>query len=137
VVDGAHLNAEQRGDATNVTQIQRYMTQPDTGATTAQPREQGRLIIDRFRLTNGRVTLTSDLLSKPEDLALDDVVVEGIGRSSGGATYSEATEAVLNPILRAARAALQNRLRDAAGDAARDEVKKKASERVQELLNRE
>jgi hypothetical protein len=73
----------------------------------------------------------------PEELELDDVVVDGIGRSSGGATYTEATEAVLNPIVLAARAAVQNRLRDAAADAARDEVKEKVSERLEELLEKD
>jgi hypothetical protein len=134
VVSGAHLNAEQRGDATNLTEIQRYMT--STEPATAEPAAPGRVIIDRFRLTNGRMTLTSDLLSKPEDVELEDVVVNGIGRSSGGATYAEATEAVLTPIVGAARAAVQSRLRDAATDAARDEVQEKASERLKELLDR-
>jgi hypothetical protein len=40
VVDGAHLNAEQRGDATNITQIQRYMTRPDAAAP-PDPRDEG------------------------------------------------------------------------------------------------
>jgi hypothetical protein len=136
VVDGAHLNAEQRGDVTNITEIQSYMTRSDDAAP-AEPAARGRVIIDRFRMTNGRVTLTSDLLNKPEDLELDDVTVDGIGRSSGGATYDEATEAVLTPILGAARAAVQRRLRDAATDAAREEVQEKASERLKELLDRE
>jgi uncharacterized protein involved in outer membrane biogenesis len=141
VVDGAHLNAEQRGDATNLTEIQSYMTRSGEAAPSSEPAEPGRVIINQFRLTNGRVTLTSELLSKPEDIELEDVVVNGIGRDSGGATYDEATEAVLTPILGAARAAVQSRLQDAAADAAREEVEEevqeKASERLNELLNRE
>ncbi len=137
IVDAAHLNAEQRGDATNLTEIQRYMTAADRAGATAKPSAQGRVIIDRFRLTNGRVTLTSDVLSKPEDIELEDVVVEGIGRSTGGATYDEASEAVLAPILQAARAAVQSRLRDEAVDAAREEIEEKASDKLKELLDRE
>jgi hypothetical protein len=137
VVDGAHLNAEQRGDATNLTDIQRYMSQSAGAAETPSDSPQGRVIIDRFRLTNARVTLTSEHLSKPEDIELDDVVVNGIGRSAGGATYDEATEAVLTPILREARSAVEQRLRDTAVDAAREGVQQKASERLKELLERQ
>jgi hypothetical protein len=132
VVDGAHLNAEQRGDATNLTEIQRHMTASSAPAT-QPPAAQGRVIIDRFRLVNSHVTLTSELLSKPEDLTLEEVVVNEIGRRAGGVTYDEATEAMLAPILGAARTAVQRRLRDAAGDAARDELREKASERLREL----
>src|SRR5262245_12912529 len=86
LVDDAHLNAEQRGDSTNLTDIERYMSKSEkTGDQSGAP--EPRIIIDRFRLTNGHVTLTSDLLKHPEELALRDVVVENIGRSSGGATY--------------------------------------------------
>jgi hypothetical protein len=137
VVNGAHLNAEQRGDETNVTELQRFMAQSGEVASPPPAGEAGRVIIDRFRLTNARMTITSEALSKPEDVALADVVVEGIGRSSGGATYDEATEAVLTPILGAARTAVQQRLRDAAVDATREEVKERASERLNELLERE
>ncbi len=135
VVDSAHLNAEQRGDSTNLTDIEHNMGKA-SGSASAAPEEQGKVIIERFRLTNGRVTLTSELLSHPEDLALEDVVVQGVGRSTGGATYDEATAAVLNPILAAARTAVEKRLKEAAAGAARDEVKKKAADRLKGLLDR-
>jgi hypothetical protein len=129
LVSGAHLNAEQRGDSINLTDIQRYMSQsPEPSAE-----EEGRIIIDRFRLTNGRVTLTSEYLGKPEELRLEDVVVNGVGRA-GGATYSEATEAVLAPILRAARSAAEGRLREAAAGRAREEIESAAKEKLQELI---
>lgn len=138
LVDDAHLNVEQRGDASNVTAIQRHMSQSDAEQVPpAAGEEEGRIIIDRFRLTNARVTLTSELLSKPETIELDDVVVSGIGRQSGGATYGEATEAVLTPILAAARTAAQNRLRDAAVGAARDEVQDEVRDRLREALERD
>jgi uncharacterized protein involved in outer membrane biogenesis len=138
VVDGAHLNVEQRGDATNLTEIQRHLTQTDEVAAQSPKQPDARIMIDRFRLTNARVTLTSDVLNEPETLELGEVVVEGIGRNSGGATYNEATEAVLTPILAAARTAAQDRLRDAAGDAVRDELREEVEEglgdRLRELL---
>jgi hypothetical protein len=132
LVNGAHLNAEQRGDAINLSDIQRYMSQ------SAEPadEDEGRIIIERFRLTNARVTVTSDL-GKPEELELADVVVNGVGAASGGATYSEATDAILTPIVRAARSAAEGRLREAATSRAREEIEDAATERLKELTERE
>jgi hypothetical protein len=135
VVDAAHLNAEQRGSATNLTDIQSYMSKAPADAPAAG--EPGRLIIDRFRLTNARVTVTSDVLEHPEELTLADVQVDGIGRANGGATYGEATEAILTPIVAAARSAVESRLRSRATDAVKDELRDRASERLDELRNRD
>ena len=133
LVDEAHLNVEQRGDTANLAEIQRLMSQADE-AQPADGQPPRRIIIDRFRLTNARVTLTSDALSEPETLELADVVVSGIGRASGGATYGEATEAVLTPILGAARSAAEARLRDAAAGAVREELEEEARERLRDAL---
>ena len=134
VVDSAHVNAEQRGDATNLTDIEHNVN--SGSAATSPPGEEGKIIIDTFRLTHASITLTSDLFSHPQDIELDDVVVKDIGRSTGGATYAEATEAVLSPILAAAHAAVRNRLKEAAADAARNEVKKQTAEKLKDLLQK-
>ncbi|HET8698509.1 MAG TPA: hypothetical protein VFO94_13535, partial [Gammaproteobacteria bacterium] len=136
LVDDAHLNAEQRGDSTNLTDIERYMSKSsETSGDSSVP--PPRLIIDRFRLTHARVTLTSELLDHPEELELGDVTVQNIGRSAGGATYDEATEAVLTPILDAARAAVQQRLKEAAASAAREEVEQRASDKLKSLFDKD
>jgi hypothetical protein len=145
-LDGAIIHVEQREAATNLTDIQRHATAapaepPDSAA------EPGRIIIERFTLTNARVQLTSKYLAEPEDLALRDVVVEGIGRGLGGVTYAAAAEAMLSPVLAAAREAASERLRTAAADAAEaaareevqeetDEVREEINERLDELLDR-
>jgi uncharacterized protein involved in outer membrane biogenesis len=136
LVNDAHLNAEQRGDSTNLTDIEHYMSKSsEASADSSVP--PPRLIIDSFRLTHARVTLTSELLKHPEELELGDVVVQNVGRSSGGATYGEATDALLTPILDAARAAVQQRLKDAAAAAAREEVEQRASEKLKSLFDKE
>lgn len=150
-LDGALINVEQHDTASNLTDIQKYVT----GSSGESPREPGRIVIERFRLNNARVLVTSQLLNEPEELPLRDVVVEGIGSATGGATYAQAAEAMLAPVLAAARAAAADRLRTAAGaaaaDAARDELEDEAaelrdkadrlendvSERVDELLDRD
>jgi len=152
VLDGALINAEQRDTASNLTDIQKHATASSGEAPAGEP---GRIVVERFRLRNARLLITSEHLSKPEELPLDDVVVENIGQASGGATYSEAAEAMLMPVLAAARAAATQRLQVAAADAVteaareeldeerdelrreREEARQEVSEKVEELLNRE
>ena len=139
LVDAAHLNAEQHGQTTNLTDIEQRVTGADMGPKSksqAGANDEGRIIIDRFRLTHGRVTLTSDLLKHPEDLELADVSIDGIGRASGGVTYEQAAKAVLDPILRATRNAVEARLRKAAEDAARDKAESALRDRLEKSLER-
>jgi len=147
-IDGAMIQAEQRDAATNLTDIQRHATAAPSEPVPADAAEPGRIIVERFRVTNARVQLTSEHLSGPEELPLRDVLVEGIGRSTGGATYADAATAMLMPLLTAARDAAGARLRsaasEAAADAAREEVEEEADEarerideRLDELLDRD
>jgi hypothetical protein len=151
-LDGALINAEQREAAMNLTDIQKNATADSGDASAGEP---GRIIVERFRLRNGRVLVTSEHLSKPEELRLGDVVVENIGGASGGATYSEAAEAMLMPVIAAAQTAATERLRAVAGQAVSqaareeldeetrglreeaDEEREKLSEEVEGLLDRE
>jgi hypothetical protein len=136
LVDAAHLNAEQHGQTTNLTDLEQQITaRPSTSKPTTQaPANEGRIVIDHFRMTHARVTLTSDLLKHPEELELADVSVDGIGRGSGGVTYEQAAEAVLDPILRAARNAVEARLRKAAEDSARDKAERSLTDRLKKSL---
>ena len=152
VLDGALINAEQREAASNLTDIQKHATAPSGEEVSSA--EPGRIIVERFRVRNARVLVTSEHLSKPEELPLSDIVVANIGTATGGATYSEAAEAMLMPIVAAARSAAAERLRGAAADAvsdaareeldeeadklreATDEARQEVSEKVEELLDR-
>ena len=133
-LDGALINAEQRDAASNLTDIQKHATAGSGDASAAEP---GRIIVEQFRLRNGRVLVTSEYLSKPEELPLGDVVVRNIGSATGGATYSEAAESMLTPVIAAARSAAEARLRSAAGEALSEAARKELSERADELLNRD
>ena len=139
LVNAAHLNAEQHGQATNLTDLEHRVSGPSTvskSAATPAAKDQGRIIIDRFRLTHGRVTLTSDLLKHPEELELADIAVDGIGRTLGGVTYEQAAEAILDPILRATRNAVEARLRKAAESSARDKAESAVNDKLKKLLER-
>jgi hypothetical protein len=80
--------------------------------------------------------VTSEHLSKPEELPLGDVVVRDIGSATGGATYSEAAEAMLMPVIAAARSAAAERLRNAAGEALSEAARKELDEQAQRLRER-
>ncbi|HXS80073.1 MAG TPA: hypothetical protein VN818_07295 [Gammaproteobacteria bacterium] len=129
-LDGALINAEQRDAASNLTDIQKHAAADSGGAPAGEP---GRIVVERFRLRNARVLVTSEHLSKPEELPLPDVVVENIGTASGGATYSEAAEAMLMPVIAAAKSAAAERLRDVAGAAVSQATREELDERSQEL----
>lgn len=150
VLDGALINAEQRDAASNLTDIQQYASTSSGEPSAAAP---GRIAVERFRVRNARVLVTSKYLSSPEELPLRDIVVTDIG-GAAGATYAEAAEAMLLPVVAAARAAAAERLRDVAAgavsEAAReqldeesqrlreeaDEARRELSERAEELRDR-
>jgi hypothetical protein len=151
VLDGALINAEQRAAASNLTDIQKHATASSGEPAAGEPK---RIVVERFRVRDARVLVSSEYLDAPEELPLRDIVVDGIGTQTGGVTYSEAAEAMLMPVLTAARSAATERLRgaaaDAVSDAAReeledesrrlqeetDEARREVSEKVEELLER-
>ena len=99
VLDGALVNAEQREAASNLTDIQKHAT-ASSGDEPAEPAgEPARIVVERFRVNNARLLLTSEYLREPEELPLSDVVVTDIGSDTGGVTYSEAASAMLMPLI--------------------------------------
>ncbi len=65
-LDGALINAEQRDAASNLTDIQHHVS----GVAERTPaREPGRIVIERFRLRNARVLLTSEYLERARGAA--------------------------------------------------------------------
>jgi hypothetical protein len=131
-LDGASINAEQRDQAINLTDIQRNATAPAGNAES----EPGRIVIERFRLKDAHVVLTSQYLREPEELPLRDVVVENIGTAAGGATYAQAAEAMLLPVIAAAQSAAAERLKAVAAEAARDELREEVDEARDEVEER-
>ncbi len=128
VLNGALINAEQREAASNLTDIQSHATS-SSGESTGEP---GRIVVERFRVENARLLLTSKYLSEPEELTLADVVVDDIG-GTAGVTYAEAAEAMLLPVLAAARSAAADRLRAVAADAAAEAAREEVGEEVEQL----
>jgi hypothetical protein len=128
-VSGARLNAEQHSNSSNLSEILEHM---QTGGEASS--DEGRIIIDRFRLDGAQLILTSESLSKPETLELRPVTLTGLGRETGGLTYGQATDTILSAILMAARAAAGERLGHAARHAVTRELEEELRERAQDLL---
>ena len=133
ILDGALINAEQREAASNLTDIQKHATASSGEPPAGEPE---RIVVERFRVRNASVLVTSEHLSNPEELPLRDIVVENIGSATGGATYSEAAEAMLMPVLAAARSAAAARLRSAAGEAVSEAAREELEEESEELRDR-
>jgi hypothetical protein len=133
LLDGTLINAEQREVASNLTDIQEHVTSSSGEAPAGEP---ARIIVERFRVRNARVLVTSEHLSTPEELQLGDVVVSDIGTATGGVTYSEAATAMLMPVIAAARSAAAERLRRAAGDAVSEAAREELEEESAELRER-
>lgn len=132
VLTGALINAEQREAASNLTDIQRHAT----GSSADTQGSPARIVIQRFRVVDARVLVTSEYLGEPEELPLEDVVVEGIGSAGRGVTYSEAAEAMLLPVLAAARSAAAERLRSVAAKVAADAAREELGDDVDELRDK-
>lgn len=131
LVDGARLYAEQHGERNNLAEM---LDRTGSDEPEPTPEDEGRIIIDRFRLAGGRIQLTADQLDSAQSVDLDDVSMQDIGRSAGGITYSEATDVILEAIFAAARTAVRDRLQEAAGDAVRREVEDEVRDRLGEEL---
>ncbi len=136
-LQGATLNVEQHDASTNVTQILDHLEHgggADSAASAGpQTASAQKLIIDRFELTGGRITLTSSLLNGPQTIELPQIVVKDVGRAQGGLTYDAAAAAILRPILTAARDAVRDRLGKAAGESAKKKLEGAARQRLKEL----
>jgi hypothetical protein len=133
-LDGASINAEQRETAINLTDIQHNATaSAGNGGGGGEP---GRIVVERFQLKDARVVLTSQYLHEPEELPLRDIVVENIGGATGGATYAQAAEAMLLPVIAAAQSAAAERLKAVAGAAASEELREEVDEARDEAKQR-
>lgn len=133
LVNGSDLYAEERGGTTNLGMLLERVRAADEPAQEAEPSE--RIMIRRFVMTNARVHLDSEQLDRDAVLELPEVVVENVGTGTGGVTYDEAAEALLGPVLAAARTAVRNQAGRALSDAASREIEEAAREELERLLD--
>ncbi len=141
LVDGAHLVYERNATTSNLDtllqNVGRYSGGDDTDET------ETRMVIRTFKLTNGEVTLRSELLPEELTVEIPELTVRDIGERSGGATVTEVAKQLLQPVLERTKNIAENRLRqelDAAKAEAQRElenaVEQQKQKALQELKNR-
>lgn len=86
-----------------------------------------KIIIERFSLTDGDITVSHDRLSKVIEVPMPDLVLTDIGRSSNGATISQASTQIFQQITREATKAV-------AGSALVSEVRNQVEGFLEEQL---
>ncbi len=95
-IDGARLIAEQKLRRNNLRQILGNLRDfADTGEETEWP---ANLVIEQLHFTNAQVTLQAPLISE-KNIAIPDVHVSDIGRSSVGVSVPEAPLRILEPLI--------------------------------------
>lgn len=103
VIDGAELNAVVRGLRDNNLQTILDHIESVTGPAEEPVPEQGparELIIDRLAFTNARATATVGSMA-PVQVSVPDLLLEDVGRDSGGATVGAVLQQVLRPVVAA------------------------------------
>lgn len=113
VIDGAELNAVVRGLRDNNLQTILDHVESVTGPAEEPAPADGparELIIDRLAFTNARATALVGTM-EPVQVSVPDVLLEDVGRDSGGATVGAVLQQVLRPVVAAViRAAGEGRI---------------------------
>ncbi len=129
LVEDGDLFAEERGGALNLATLLERVRRAEAGERETEPGP--RLAIERFRISGARVHVESERLDGEGVLELPPIVVEDVGTASRGVTYGEAAEALLAPVLAAARSAFRERAGKALSDAAKREIEDAVREELE------
>jgi uncharacterized protein involved in outer membrane biogenesis len=109
VVDGPEVTFEGSLSGSNLARIQKNVESFAPAAPKAKgekPAEEMRIIVDLFKVTNGKVNLSLTALGgKSLTVPLPDIELKGIGRKSNGATVGEAAKQMFGAITSSATGA--------------------------------
>lgn len=132
-VEGAEILLEQSSAGNNLRVLQEALARQSADA---DPDLEGpEVIIERFTLGESIVKVRVPELNESREVSIPSIVVSDIGRASNGATASEVTRQVLEPVIRralesGAAAGIEDRVRDKV-DETRDSVLDGLRDRVQ------
>lgn len=133
-IDGAKLIAEQKNlKETNLQALLDSVNKNSSGGS-AQESAQGpevRLMVEKFRFTNGSVRLISEQFGE-RSIKLPAIKVNNIGDKSKGLTPQELGQAMIAPVLQQVKAAVTAEVTEIAKDKAEQELKKKLTEKLGE-----
>jgi hypothetical protein len=144
IVDAAEIGAVVRGQHSNLQALMDNLDRNVGGEETTAPADEAagpKLIIDRFRFTNARASVDSDIAGQMQ-VSVPDVYLEDIGRSSNGATVGAALQQLLEPVIRAVTREMLERGLDLEGvrsqveDSIRDKVTEKLGSGLKGLTDK-
>lgn len=90
--------------------------------------EEKKIIIERFSLSDGDITVSHSRLSNVIEVPMPDLVLTDIGRNSNGATISQASKQIFEQISREA-------IKTVAGSALLSEARQQIESRIEEELD--
>jgi hypothetical protein len=133
VVKGARLNAEQRGNSNNLSDLLKQLEANSSKGKGAEEQQApppeddsdpARLAVKRFVFANTRATLISEV-EEPREIKVPDVRRKNIGNPKTGLTPEELGNVLLQAVLEEVQAAVVDELAELAKDAAKDKIMEK------------
>lgn len=129
VIKGVTVTAEQKGLTTNLQTILKSVQEGAGGEEPASGESDVRLMVEKLSFADSSLNLiTEEYGSYPVDLP--GLELNNLGSRENGLTPTQLGQAILEPALRQAWNAAQDRLQDAAQDKAEDKLKEKAREEL-------
>ncbi len=131
VVDGARILFEEKGGRINLQELLNNVeAAPDQGDVPpgeTEPEKEGpTLVIQEFRFTNATARLVSEQLAQDVSVSIPDVILRDIGTKGNGVTAVEATQQLLDPLIR--------QVLDGAQQQVLDQLKKQGAKKLLESL---
>lgn len=139
-VDGAKLLAEQKNlKDTNLQALLDNIQQSAGPAKEAASAEKGpdvRLMVEKFRFTNGQLNLKSAQFGE-RSINLPTIALDNIGDKTTGLTPEQLGQAVVAPLLEQVKAAVTKELTELAKAKAEEKLKEKLQEKLTDKIGGE
>lgn len=137
-VDGAQLNAEHKGLTevnikTMLDQMRPGSPEQEPKSTTASP--DVRFMVEELNFTNATLDLRSEKLGQRE-LSMGDVRLTDLGDRETGLTPAQLTRAILDPLLKRARARVEEEIKSEAEGALKEELEERLSDEEKETVDK-
>ena len=138
-IDAPKITYENGAAGDNFKALQKNI-QDKFGASEAETEDSGsakKVIIERFSLLDGDITVSHTQLSNDLNVPMPDLVLTDIGRATNGATVAEASKQILEQVTRAAtKAVAESALADELNRRV-DEFKEEAEQKVKDKIAEE
>lgn len=137
IIDGAQINAEQKGTGSNVTTLLDSIEQSEEGSAEQMPvvestSEPVLISVNQFRLANSTATLLTEQFGE-QALNLEELLLSNIGGAEG-VPASQLAQEVLRPVVKSLQKSMERRLKDMVIEKAKQRLLEKTG-KVTEKLN--